>query len=250
MTDYVYLYDQLLINFCMHSTAPGFSPSVFSPFYFIRSYLRDSIAKKAPELTGRLLDFGCGSKPYRSFFVVDEYIGIDYENEGHPHDNEQIDVFYDGKSIPFHDEYFDSVLCSEVFEHVFNLDEIVLELNRVMKKGGKILITCPFVWNEHEVPHDYARYTQFALRSILQKGGFEIIDYSKSGNFITSIFQLWVLYCHTVIYPRANRFFLLRWVYKFTFVLVPNLTGKLMNVIFPENKSFYLNNIILAKKIN
>ena len=98
------------------------------------------------------MDFGCGTKPYRTFFQVEEYVGVDFENPGHPHDNEQIDIFYDGKNIPLPDGYFDSVLSSEVFEHVFNIDEVLAEINRVMKSDGKLLITCPFAWNEHEVP--------------------------------------------------------------------------------------------------
>ena len=53
------------------------------------------------------MDFGCGSKPYKSLFNVEEYLGVDYYNEGHPHENEQIDVFYDGKNLPFPDNYFD-----------------------------------------------------------------------------------------------------------------------------------------------
>ena len=49
---------------------------------------------KVQNLNGVLLDFGCGSKPYSSLFKVDEYNGVDFENEGHPHDNEQIDIFF------------------------------------------------------------------------------------------------------------------------------------------------------------
>lgn len=234
----------------MNSLTPDFSPSIVSPFYFVRRYLRDSIQEKASALNGKLLDFGCGSKPYRSLFNVDEYIGVDYENEGHPHDNEQIDVYYDGKSLPFTDQYFDSILCSEVFEHVFNLEAILKELNRVLKSGGNILITCPFVWNEHEVPYDYARYTQHALKAILEKGGFEIVEYSKTGNFVTALSQMWTIYFYTLLHPRMAWLPPLRWVYKLVFVAIPNILGIVLNFILPSNKSLYLNNIVLAKKIN
>ena len=75
---------------------------------------------------------------------MEEYIGIDVDQSGHPHDNEDIDIFYDGKRIPFSDNYFDSVLSSEVFEHVFNLNELMMEISRVTKKGGKLLITVKY----------------------------------------------------------------------------------------------------------
>src|SRR5215831_6745285 len=91
-----------------------FNPNITYPAYFTRNRLLNKITMLAPELKGKLLDFGCGSKPYRSLFSVDEYIGIDIENPGHPHANEQIDVFYDGKKIPFTDNSFDAVFSSEV----------------------------------------------------------------------------------------------------------------------------------------
>lgn len=163
-----------------------FNPSLFHPYYFIRSRLLRSVKEHAGNLNGRLLDFGCGSKPYKKFFIVNEYIGVDFVNEGHPHDNEQIDVYYDGKTIPFPDNSFDSILCSEVFEHIFNLPQILVELNRVLKHGGRILITCPFVWKEHELPHDYARYTLFCVKRFIEKKRFYYSDCRKKWKFYTS----------------------------------------------------------------
>jgi SAM-dependent methyltransferase len=233
----------------MADHSPEFSPTVFHPFYFIRSGLRKSIGLYAHAMSGRMMDFGCGSKPYRELFNVREYVGVDYYNEGHPHDQEQIDVFYDGKTIPLPDHHFDSVLSSEVFEHIFNLDEILKEINRVMNANGHLLITCPFVWNEHEVPNDYARYSRFALEDILRKHGFEIVDWNKSGNFITTVFQLWILYWYVLYHKKKNRFFVTRWLLKILIVLPSNLLGKLLSKILPYNDSLYLNNIFLAKKI-
>ncbi|MBS1600055.1 MAG: class I SAM-dependent methyltransferase [Bacteroidetes bacterium] len=225
-----------------------FSPSLIYPTYFIRHGLKQAIYKFSSQMTGRLLDFGCGSKPYKSFFKVDEYVGVDFQNEGHPHDNEQIDFFYDGKALPFPNEYFDCVLCSEVFEHIFNLEEVLKEINRVLKKDGKILITCPFVWNEHEIPFDYARYTLFALKDILERNNFCIVEFEKSGNFVTTLTQLWVLYFSILLQDRWRKIIILRWFYKITFVLFPNVIGLFLNIILPNNKTLYLNNIVLAKK--
>jgi len=196
------------------------------------------------------MDFGCGSKPYKSLFKTTEYIGVDYENEGHSHENEQIDVFYDGKTLPFESEYFDSVLCSEVIEHVFELKGTLKEINRVMKPGAHILITCPFVWNEHEMPYDFARYTRFALEDILEKSGFKMIHFEKSGNFITTITQLKVLYYSNAFQKKWSAMFFTRWIYKFLFVLVPNVFGLLMEKIYPNDQSLYLNNVLVAKKIS
>lgn len=227
-----------------------FSPSLIHPYYFIRTGLKNEVLKYSSYLSGRLMDFGCGSKPYQSFFQVEEYTGVDFENEGHPHQNEQIDVFYDGQTIPLPEEYFDSILCTEVFEHIFNLDAVLQELNRVLKINGHILITCPFVWNEHEVPYDYARYTRFALKSLLDNNGFEIIEYSKSGDFISTIVQLITLYFNSLFKGMVRKVFFLRWIFKILFFLLPNIVGVILIKLLPKNDSLYLNNVLVVKKIN
>ena len=222
-------------------------------YYFIRNALYKKVREHAPALQGKLMDFGCGSKPYRSLFVnTAEYIGVDYASEGHSHTNESIDVMYNGKKIPFPDEQFDSVFSSEVFEHVFNLEEIIPEIKRVMKKGGKILITCPFVWNEHEVPIDYARYTQFALKHLFEKNGFKILLQDKSGDFTMAVYQMRMVYFNDHFIPS----FPLLGKLKFFRTNIPPLLNPVLNTwfsfwhwILPKRKDLYLNNILLAEKI-
>ncbi len=228
--------------------SPDFAPGLLNPFYFVRLGLLNGIHKYAKELNGILLDFGCGSKPYKSLFQVDKYIGLDYENPGHPHENEEIDVFYDGQKIPFDDNSFDSVLCSEVIEHVFNLDDILKELNRVMKPGAKMLITCPFAWNEHEIPNDFARYTRFALKSKFEENGFELVSYSKSGNFWSTIFQLMNMYFYERSRKDWFKFVPLRIIYKVFVYGSINLWGVIFSNILPKSDSLYLNNVALFSK--
>lgn len=227
-----------------------FNPSVSHPFYFIRKGLLQYVGKYAQELQGDLLDFGCGAKPYRDLFHhVTSYTGVDFENEGHGHANEQIDVFYDGKTLPFNNEVYDAVFCSEVFEHLFNLPEILKELNRVLKPGGKMLITCPFVWPEHEKPHDFARYTWYALQSEVEKAGFEVVTIDKSGDFFTTVLQLRALYFYYFILPKLSNRFLVKMVGKIVFSLF-NSMGLLLRKLLPTNKDLYLNNVIIVKKKN
>jgi SAM-dependent methyltransferase len=225
-----------------------FKPSLFHPYYFIRKGLLTKIDQYKGYLTGRLLDFGCGSKPYRSLITVEEYVGVDYENPGHPHDNEQIDIFYNGKNIPVPDNHFDSALSSEVFEHVFNLEEALEELHRVLKPGAPLLITCPFVWKEHEVPHDFARYTHFSLQHLLEKHGFtaEVLD--KAGNFIEVLYQLRVLYFYDAWYPKFKRIPGGAAVSTFFFIFIPNVVGNVLSKLLPEKKQMYLNNVVVARK--
>lgn len=231
-----------------------FNPSLSSPYYFIRKFLLQKIMEYSNHLQGNLLDFGCGTKPYKSLFNhVNSYTGIDFENPGHSHANEQIDAFYDGKKIPFQDNHFDSILSSEVFEHIFNLEEVIHELHRVLKPGGKMLITCPFVWNEHEVPHDYARYTQFALKSLLEKNGFEIVVLDKTGDFATTLHQMKMVY---ISEHFLNSMFLIGKIKFITsnirspLMLLCNSVFWVCHKLLPIRKDLYLNNIIIAQKIS
>jgi SAM-dependent methyltransferase len=221
--------------------------SIFiNPFFIIRLGLFKGLKEMALKMDGRLLDFGCGSKPYKTLFKkVAEYIGLDIENEGHSHKKEQIDVYYDGKTIPFENEHFDSVFSSEVFEHIFDIEPILLEINRVMRKDGLLLVSVPFAWNEHEIPNDFGRYTSFGLEHLLKKSGFEIIESRKTGHFAAVIAQYTALYIYELIHTK-NKYFniLTNILLVFPFILL----GFIISWCLPRNKTLFFNNIILARK--
>ncbi|GAC1420348.1 MAG: hypothetical protein NVS9B7_11300 [Flavisolibacter sp.] len=228
----------------------SFQPSVLAlflnPFYFIRRPLYIKIKLLAPNLSGNLLDFGCGRKPYGNLFHNCNYTGVDIETSGHDHRLSKVDVFYDGKHLPFQDGSFDSLFCSEVFEHVFDIDETLVEINRVLKTGAKALITIPFAWNEHEIPYDYARYSSFGIRYLLQKHGFKIIDLQKTGNFSRVIWQFLILY----IFEFFKRFKKIGFVLSLIIIIPLNIIGFFLLPLSPRNKSLFFNNVVVAEKIN
>jgi SAM-dependent methyltransferase len=228
-----------------------FFPDAFSivinPFYFIRKSLLKEIRLVANELTGKLLDFGCGSKPYRSLFTaVNEYIGIDVENEEHDHKNEDIDIFYDGKNIPFEDETFDSILAGEVLEHVPDIHKSLSELYRVLKKDGKILITVPFVWQEHEMPFDFRRFTTNGIEQLLVDNGFEVLSSKKSGSFFEVIVQLVMMYLHSIFYTKNK--YIVNLLINAVFIFPLCIIGIFLSWILPKRKTLYFNSVIIAKK--
>lgn len=227
----------------------SFQPDILSilinPFFFIRKGLHRHIRKNSHYLHGVLLDFGCGRKPYRNLFKVDKYIGVDIEVSGHSHINSEIDVYYDGKTIPFGDGSFDSFLCSEVFEHLFNLEEMIAEINRVLKKGGRGLITLPFAWPEHEVPYDYARYTSFAIENILKRNGFQILSMEKNGHFFECIVQLFTLYLYTLFHTKNQ---VLNTIFTIIFISPFNIAGFLLAALSPKRKDLFHNMIVVVEK--
>jgi SAM-dependent methyltransferase len=227
-----------------------FTPNLLSlfinPFFIIRRALYQSIKKEAEKLSGDILDFGCATKPYQYLFKnAKSYIGLDIENEGHLHENEGVDVFYDGKTIPFEDAHFDAIFTSEVFEHVFDIDEIIPEIKRVLKPGGKMLVTVPFAWNEHEVPNDFGRYTSFGIQHLLHKHGFKVLNYKKSGHFAAVIAQLVPMYVHALTTTNNKYIDLLR---NFLLISPFMILGVIFSFILPRNYSLYFNNVVLVEK--
>jgi SAM-dependent methyltransferase len=220
------------------------------PFYFIRKGINQSIKSLSTQCTGKVLDFGCGAKPYKTYFThAEQYIGLDIEKSGHGHENEQIDVFYNGTTIPFEDNHFDAVFSSEVFEHVFNLDEVLPEIRRVLKPGGKMLFTCPFAWPEHEVPYDFARYSSFGIKHVIEKAGFKVVEQRKTAHFFEVLMQYFIFYIFCFLPKKPIAFY---YVLHQIFLLPFMLLTTLISFILPKKmkrKDLYFNNILLVEKV-
>lgn len=114
---------------------------------------------------------------------------------------------------------------------------------------GGMLLTVPFVWNEHEVPYDYARYTHFGIIDLLQRKGFEIVEYKKSTLYIEALFQMLIEYVR-MMFVRVSANFYFTVCAQIMFIAPITILGLICAKVFPSNRSFYCNNIILCKKIN
>lgn len=226
----------------------NFNPSVIglitNPFFIARKGLAQGIKSLSSEINGKILDVGCGTKPYSTFFNCTEYIGLEIETGIDSH-KKQADVFYDGKYFPFKSESFDSIICNQVLEHVFDPNNFLEEINRVLKPNGKLLLTVPFVWDEHEQPYDFARYSSFAIRYLFEKHGFKILQQIKSVSNIAVIFQLLSGYFFKV--SRKNK--ILKWMFIILLIFPLNFGGIILGKLLPDNKDLYLDNIILVQKI-
>ncbi len=160
------------------------------------SHLEASLARVAPRASGRLLDVGCGEKPFAHLFQphVREYIGIEYEptfllTETGRRARAAVDLTYDGKRLPFPDGDFDTVLSSQVLEHTPHPGDLVKEMGRVLRPGGLLLLSAPFSFRLHEEPHDYFRYTPHGLRQLCDAAGLEVEQVDPQGG-------LWSLLGH------------------------------------------------------
>lgn len=224
---------------------PSFSGLFINPFYFARKGLYDSVRQLAPHVTGRVLDVGCGTQPYRSLFAATEYIGMEIDTPEN-RVRKQADVYYGGRTFPFESDAFDSVVCNQVLEHVFTPKEFIQELVRVLKPSGHLLLTVPFVWDEHEQPYDYARYASFGLRALLTSAGFEIAHHAKTMSDVRVLFQLVNVYLYKVTVSKNQYLNLANTL----LLMAPmNLLGSLVHFVVPPNPDLYLDNVILARKM-
>ncbi|MBL7753938.1 MAG: class I SAM-dependent methyltransferase [Chitinophagaceae bacterium] len=221
----------------------------FNPYFLIRQKLYQAIADIAPMLNGMVVDLGCGTKPYRHLFTsCSNYLGLDIEVSGNTDSKAEVDIYYDGKTFPMESDSVDHVFSSETFEHIFNLEEILQEIHRVLKPGGLLLATCPFFWPEHEKPYDFARYSSFGLMHLLKKNGFEIVQYRKTGTYVSSMIQMQALYLYFFVHKIPLVSYLFFWL-----LITPLfLVALFLETVLPQRilrNDLYLNNIILAKKI-
>jgi SAM-dependent methyltransferase len=224
---------------------PSFIGAILRPVFIIRRGLFLAIRELAPAIKGDVLDFGCGSKPYESLFRgATSYIGVDLDVTGHDHHDSRVDIFYDGKELPFEDGQFDAVVSFEVFEHVFNLKEILTEIRRVTRKSGHLLLSIPFVWEEHEVPYDFARYTSFGITHLLTEAGYEIVQLKKTTTYTLAVFQMLIAW----IVRDKLRFRFLTHCRQFFVVFPLTMVGLALNSILPKRNEFYCNAVVLAKK--
>ncbi len=168
--------------------------------YVMRTCIWKAVQASAPKFSGHLLDVGCGRKPYRQFLLdnkyITEYTGLDIETAIVYEDGIKPDFTWDGITMPFGDNSFDTLMATEVLEHCPDPNRIINEMKRVLKPGGLLFFTVPFLWNLHEVPHDEYRYTPFALQRIFKECGMEEIELFAHGGWNMSMAQMigmWVV---------------------------------------------------------
>ena len=132
--------------------------------------------------TGRLIDLGCGRVPLYATYknLVTESTCVDWAQTHHP--NPHLDQEQDlNQPIGFPDLAFDTIILSDVLEHIRKPEELVREMHRVLRPKGHVIMNVPFYYGLHEQPFDYFRYTRHALRSMAEDTGFTVVHLEEIG---------------------------------------------------------------------
>lgn len=219
---------------------------LFKLNFITRLNLFVNIKNHSSLISGIILDVGCGKKPYESLFTnKKEYIGIDVQISGHNHFDSKVDTWFDGINIPYPDSHFDNIVCFEVLEHAEQPYKLVAEMFRVLKKDGHILVTCPFIYPEHEMPYDFKRFTLSGLIKLFEMSSFKVLHATKSTSYFSTLIQLYILHVMTSkISRRRPTHFLLKLFLVFPLNLISLISNKKNN----SETILYLNTILVLKK--
>lgn len=175
--------------------------------YQVRKNLLKAIEENAPHFKGTLVDLGCGIMPYKSSLLknknIEKYIGLDLSSATYYADIKP-DLIWDGEKIPFEDNSVDCIMATEVLEHCHTPEDLLNEINRVLKPDGLFFCTVPFIWHLHEIPYDAYRYTPFSLEKKLQAADFTKIQVRPLGGWDSALSQLLGLW---VTFRPMNRFY-------------------------------------------
>jgi SAM-dependent methyltransferase len=139
---------------------------------------------------GTVLDLGCGTKPYRKMIDggVSRWVGLDLPIT--PSGRSAANVFGSGLDLPFGTATFDTVLSTQVLEHVARPAALILEAQRVLKPGGHLVLTAPQTNPLHEEPNDYFRYTCYGLRALTEQAGLCVVEVRPLGGAIATVAQM------------------------------------------------------------
>jgi len=147
-------------------------------------YITEFLARALDDETGKVLDVCCGLKPYRRLAAgAATWIGLDWPAGGQA----APDVRGDALRLPFRDAVVDAVVCSEALEHLPDPFGALTEIARVLKPGGRALVTVPFAIGLHEAPRDFFRYTPYGLQELCRRAGLIVEHEARFGSVVSSL---------------------------------------------------------------
>ena len=180
--------------------------------YLTYKYLFADLEKAtAAYASGRVLDIGCGNKPYLNWFTprATQYLGCDIVQS----DQNRVDIISAATDLPLRENTVDTVFSTQVIEHVADHRKLLAEAFRVLKPGGYLILSAPMCWEHHEVPHDFFRFTRYGWQHLLTLTGFITREITANGGKWALVGQMLLNSIHSSFLHRGLRRSVLRRVY-------------------------------------
>ncbi|MBI3629550.1 MAG: class I SAM-dependent methyltransferase, partial [Candidatus Rokubacteria bacterium] len=191
--------------------------TIFDDYLYLAHRIDRGMAKRfCPDLSGTVLDVGCGRRPYHSLLAnAARVIGMDRNPALRP------DVIGSVLHIPVAGGAVNAVLCNEVLEHGPEPGFALAEMRRVLAPGGLVYATVPQSWGLHYEPHDYYRFTKYGISHLLEEGGFSVVRIEQMGGiFSFTAVRLIDFLVLVVLFPLLDRLGLRRGKYRLSALLV------------------------------
>ncbi|NCD11374.1 MAG: class I SAM-dependent methyltransferase [Epsilonproteobacteria bacterium] len=163
-------------------------------FYLNWRQMKHSMHKAKAYAKGICLDIGAGKAPYKKYLEsnCENYIITDSEKT-HEHmfkDSSTSFIVAEATALPFEDLSIDTVVMTQVLEHVFEYEKALNEAVRILKKEGVMLLSVPFIYQAHATPYDYHRFSEYGLKMLLQKYELEVLEWHYQGYLGTTLFSI------------------------------------------------------------
>jgi len=171
--------------------------------------IRDFVESAASGPPGLVLDAGAGQSRFQEYFSHWRYVALDRGIGDPAWDYSKLDVIGDLGQLPIAPSVADLVLNTQVLEHVRNPGLVLSEFARILKPGGSLYLTAPQGWPEHQQPHDYFRFTRYALAVLLEESGFSEWEIQRIGGYFHYLGHR-LTYIPKILFWRSSG--VIRWV--------------------------------------
>ena len=190
--------------------------------------------KELRNVTGSLLDIGAGDRWLEKELSNSvKYTAVDHPETGSKLYKAQPDIFTDAADLPFPNESFDNIACLEVLEHVPAPQQVLNEIFRVLKPGGKVWVSAPFLYPIHDAPFDFQRYSEFGLKNAALISGFKITYIKPRSHALKTAGLLLCLAVSGGIY-KTKGLSLLLLPLALLIIIIINISSWLLSYIWPN----------------
>jgi SAM-dependent methyltransferase len=228
--------------------------SYFSYVKITRSNLLKAM-KNAAKLysKGKLIDLGCGFKPYESVFepYTTSYFGVDFPTTAEVNYGERTkaDLLADCTDTQLAGETYDTLLSNQVMEHIYDTKKFLNECYRLLKKDGKAIFTVPLLWELHAEPYDFFRFTKHALRNSFEEAGFSIVEITPLEGAFAALIQTQIISFYSLPFLNQQSIFtkIAQKILQLTFFPILNFLALHLDKLF-YNDRLCLNYLVVAKK--